>query len=200
MKTLSRRPHIRAEFHSEHGFTLLELLIGLTLVALVIGVVGALLVTGARAAKNTNSFLQTQAQVRAGLDTMVEESRWAQSVTAGTAQAVTLFIPQSTPFSANSPYTVTFAYNAAEDTITRAEDPDAGGPQPVGTPVAIAYLVVDQGGGAGLSMEYFDNTGTSLTSTPADPSAVARIRIFITTTKDGFSRTFAGDAALRGRL
>jgi len=185
--------------HREQGFTLLELLIGLALVALVIGVVGALLVTGARAARNTNSFLQTQAQVRAGLDNMVEEVRWAQDVTAAAAQSVTLFVPQSTPFSANSPYTVTFAYNATDDTITRQEDPDAGGPQPPGSPTPIAYLVVDPGGGAGLSMEYFDNTGASLTSTPADPNLVARVRIFITTTKDGFSRTFAGDAALRGR-
>jgi len=183
----------------ESGFTLLELLIGLALVALVIGVVGALLVTGARAAKNTNSFLQIQAQVRAGLDNIVEETRWAQDVTAASAQSVTLFVPQNTPFSASSPYSVTFAYNATEDTITRQEDPDAGGPQPPGTPQPIAYLVVDPGGGAGLAMEYFDNTGASLGAAPADPNAIARVRIFITTTKDGFSRTFAGDAALRGR-
>ncbi|MDQ7842967.1 MAG: prepilin-type N-terminal cleavage/methylation domain-containing protein [Armatimonadota bacterium] len=190
----------RTASSGEQGFTLLELLIGLTLVALVIGVVGALLVTGARAAKNTNSFLQTQAQVRAGLDNMVEEIRWAQEVRAAAAQSVTLFVPQSTPFSASSPYTVTFAYNAADDTITRQEDPDADGPQPAGPPTPIAYLVVDPGGGAGLTLEYFDTTGTSLGSAPPSPGDVSRVRIFITTTKDGFSRTFAGDAALRGRL
>jgi len=197
---MGRAGHRLTAFSGEQGFTLLELLIGLALVALVIGVVGSLLVTGARAAKNTNSFLQTQAQVRAGLDNMVEEIRWAQEVRAASAQSVTLFVPQSTPFSANSPYTVTFAYDAAADTITRQEDPDADGPLLAGSPTPIAYLVVDPGGGAGLSMEYFSNTGASLGSAPPTPSEVSRVRIFITTTKDGFSRTFAGDAALRGRL
>jgi type II secretory pathway pseudopilin PulG len=181
---------------SQAGVTLIELLVALGLSTVVLGTLAVLVITGARGARTTNDFLQTQAQVRAGLDQLTDEIRWAQSVVAGSATAVTLFIPQSTPYSASSPYTVTFAYDAGSRTITRQEDPDADGPILPGPAVPVAYLVVAADGSAGLSYEYFDATSTLLN--PVDPPAVARVRIMVSTTSNGITRTLAGDSALRG--
>jgi hypothetical protein len=147
----------------------------------------------------TNDFMQTQAQVRAALDNVVDEIRWAQSVTAASATSVTLLVPQTTPFAAPGPYTVTFAYDAAADTVTRQVDPDAGGPLPVGAAEPLAYAVVREDGSNGLAFEYFDAAGTSLGTAPADLTAVARVRLTVTTTSKQISRTFAGDTALRAR-
>jgi hypothetical protein len=54
-------------------------------------------------------------------------------------------------------------------------------------------------GSDGLSFEYFDAVGNSLGSTPVDTGQVARIRVVVSTTREGASRTFAGDVALRAR-
>ena len=179
--------------------TLIELVIALSLLALALSGIYAFVVTGAQSARLTNDFVQTQAQVRAALDSIVDESRWAQSVMAASATAVTLLVPQDTPFSAGSPYTVTFAYAAAADTVTRQEDPDAGGPQPAGQAEALAFSIVREDGTDGLAFEYFAADGTALGSAPADLSLIARVRLTVTTTRDQVSRTFAGDAALRSR-
>lgn len=171
----------------------------LSLLALAVGGIYGFIVTGGKSASVTNNFLQTQAQLRAALDNVVDELRWAQSLTAATGTTVTAFIPQNTPFSASSPYTVTFAYNNASRTMTRQVDPDAGGPLALGAAQPLAYLVVRENGSDGVAFEYFDAAGTSLGATPADLTAVARVRLTITTTQDQVSRTFAGDAALRAR-
>lgn len=183
----------------ERGVTVLELVIAMALLALVVGGIYGMIATGARSARVTNDLVQTQAQVRAALDNLVDESRWAQAVTAASATSVTLLVPQATPFAAGSPYTVTFAYDSANRTLTRQVDIDASGPLPPGPPQPIAYRVVTGSGGDGLALEYFDAAGTSLGSTPGDLAAIARVRITVTTTWDNFSRTFAGDAALRAR-
>jgi hypothetical protein len=99
----------------------------------------------------------------------------------------------------NSPYAVTFAYDVAARTITRQEDPDALGPVPSGPAVPLAYLVVQRDGTVGLNFEYFDRVATPLGVPPADLSAVARVRIVVTTTRGGIARTMAGDVALRGK-
>ncbi|MDQ7829262.1 MAG: prepilin-type N-terminal cleavage/methylation domain-containing protein [Armatimonadota bacterium] len=184
----------------ERGLTLLELLVALSLLALVLGGgIYRFVVSGTRSARTTNSFVQAQSQVRAALDAIVDEARWAQRVVAAGPTSVTLFVPQSTPFSAGSPYAVTFAYDAAADAVTRQEDPDAGGPLPPGPAVAVASGIVQRDGSDGLRFVYFDNTGTSLGSAPADPATVARVRVILTATWRGVSRSFTGDAALRAR-
>jgi hypothetical protein len=178
---------------------MVELAVAMSLVGLALAGIYGFISTGNRSARTTNDFVQTQQQVRAGLDNLVDEIRWAQSVTAATGGTVTLLVPQATPFSVGSPYTVTFAYDAATDTVTRQEDPDATGPQVAGAPVVLAVNVVQRNGADGLSFEYFDAAGTSLGATPADLTAVVRVRITVHTTRTGISRSFAGDAALRGR-
>jgi Tfp pilus assembly protein PilW len=183
---------------TQAGVTLIELLVALGLSAVVLGTLAVLVITGARGARTTNDFLQAQAQVRAGLDQVTDEIRWAEGVTAASATAVTVRVPRTTPFSATSPYTVTFAYDPATRTITRQEDPDADGPILPGPAVPVAYLVVAADGSAGLSYEYFDNNSIPLGATPLDLSAVARVRIIVTTTSNGITRTLAGDSALRG--
>ncbi len=181
------------------GSTLIEMVLALSMFALTVGGIYAFVATGNRSARTTNSFLQSQAQVRAGLDNIVDEIRWAQSVTAASATSVTLFIPQNTPFSAASPYTVTFAYDGVADTITRRVDPDAGGPLTPGAAEPLAYSVVREDGSDGLAFEYFDAAGTSLGSAPADLAAIARVRMTVTTLRGDIQRVFAGDAALRAR-
>lgn len=187
------------QIRTQAGLTLIELLIVLALIAVVVGTLAVTAITGIRGARTTNDFLQTQAHVRAGLDQVTDEVRWAETVTAASAASLTVFVPQSTPFSSNSPYTVTFAYDAAARTITRQEDPDAMGPAPLGPAVPIAYLVVQRDGAAGLTFEYFDRVATSLGIPPADLNAVARVRIVVSTTRNGISRRMAGDVALRGK-
>jgi prepilin-type N-terminal cleavage/methylation domain-containing protein len=173
------------------GVTLVELVVALSLLALVVGSIYGFVATGSRSAAVTNEFLRTQAQVRAALDNVTDEARWARAVVAASATAVTLAIPAQTPFSSGSPYTVTFAYDAAARTLTRQED---GGPaQP------IAYDVVREDGSGGLAFEYFDASGASLGTAPADLSSVARIRITVSTTRGGTSRTFTADVAIRAR-
>jgi hypothetical protein len=68
-----------------------------------------------------------------------------------------------------------------------------------GTAEVLAYSVVRPDGSDGLGFEYFDAEGNSLGSTPAVLGNIARIRVVVTTTRDGASRTFAGDVALRAR-
>lgn len=176
---------------AQTGLTVIELLVALGLVSVVLGTLSVLVITGSSAARTTNDFLQTQAQVRAGLDLITDEARWAERVEAASDESVTLFVPQATPFSASSPYTVTFAYDAAGSTITRQEDADPA--------VPIAYLVVQRDGAAGLTFEYFDRLAASLGSNPANLAAVARVRIVVSTTIRGISRTMAADVALRGK-
>jgi len=147
----------------------------------------------------TNDFLQTQAQLRAVLDNVVDEIRWAQNVTAADGTAVTLFIPQNTPFSASSPYTVTFAYDSVTRTMTRQVDPDAGGPITPGVAEPLAFNVIQEDGSDGVAFEYFDAAGNSLGAVPADVNAVARVRLTVTTTSNDISRVFTSDAALRAR-
>lgn len=183
----------------ERGVTLLELVVAMALFGLVVGAIYGMIATGARSARVTNDMVQTQAQVRAALDNLVDETRWAQAVTVASATSVTLLVPQATPFAAGSPYTVTFAYDAANRALTRQVDIDAGGPALPGPVVPVAYRVAQPDGSDGLAFEYFDAGGTSLGSSPADLASIARVRITVTTTWERFSRTFAGDAALRAR-
>jgi Tfp pilus assembly protein PilW len=178
---------------AERGITIVELVFAMALFALVVGSIYGMISTGARSARAANDMVQTQAQVRAALDNLIDEARWAQSVTAASATSVTLLVPQATPFAAGSPYTVTFAYDATNKTLTRQVDPDASGPAAPGPAVAAAYRVT------ALTLEYFDAAGTSLGSSPSDLAAIARVRITVSTTWDRFARTFAGDAALRAR-
>ncbi|MGH2376281.1 MAG: prepilin-type N-terminal cleavage/methylation domain-containing protein [bacterium] len=188
-----------AGLRDARGVTLLELLVALSLFALVIGSIFAFVGTAGRSARVANDFLQAQPQVRAALDTAVDEIRWAQSVTCASATSVTLLIPQNTPFSAASSYLVTFAYDAAADTVTRRENATGAGCPPGGTGEPIAFSVVRPDGTDGLIFEYFDSAGTSLGSTPPDVTIIARVRMIVTTTRNQVSRTFAGDAALRAR-
>jgi prepilin-type N-terminal cleavage/methylation domain-containing protein len=182
----------------ERGATLLELLIALVLLGVVTVGIYAMVITSANAARSTNALLLTQAQVRAALDNIVDEVRWARAVNAAHATCVTVSIPQATPFSPQSPYSVTFAL--IQNTVRRQgnTNPGAVGCPPVGPADVLAYDVVRPDGSAGLRFEYFDAAGTSLGATPA-LDRVARIRVVVTTTRDGASRTFAGDVALRAR-
>ncbi len=184
---------------SRAGITLLELLISLTLLALVLGGIYRYVATGSLSARQTNTFLQIQAQVRAALDNVVDEIRWGQQVAAAGPTQVAVLVPQATPFSAASPYVVTFAYDPAADTLTRQEDPDAGGPLPPGPAEAVAYFIVQKDGSNGAAFEYFDDGGNALGGAPADPSVIARVRITLTATLNQTSRTLIGDTALRGR-
>ncbi len=181
------------------GSTLVELVMALSLFAMAAGGIYAFVATGGKSARVTNDFLQTQAQLRAALDNVVDEIRWAQNVTAASGSSVALFIPQNTPFSASSPYTVTFAYDSATQTMARQVDPDAGGPLSPGVAEPLAYSVVQEDGSPGVVFEYFDAAGTSLGATPADVTAIARVRLTVTTTRDQISRVFTSDVALRAR-
>jgi len=186
---------------SAGGVTLLELLLALALLGAVTAGIYGMVAGSANAARNTAAFLLVQAQVRAALDGIVDEARWASGVNAAQPTCVTLRVPEDTPFSAHGPYSVTFAYDAAQDAVVRRETADPGTP---GCPLSgaadvIAHSVVQPDGSDGLSFEYFDAAGNSLGSAPADTGRVARIRVLVTAAKDGASRTFAGDVALRAR-
>jgi prepilin-type N-terminal cleavage/methylation domain-containing protein len=183
----------------QRGVTVLELIVAMSMFALVASGIYSLVNVGGRSITTTNDLLQSQAQVRAAIDNLVDEMRWAQSVTAAGPTSVTVLVPQSTPFSPTSPYTATFAYDAATDTLIRQVDPDAAGPQAPGASEPIAFGVVQLNGSDGLSFEYYDGTGVSLGSTPADLASVVRVRMTVTTTRDRTSRTIASDVALRGR-
>ncbi len=163
----------------------------LALLGVVIGGIYQFVVWGAQSAGVTNNFMQAQAQVRAALDNIADESRWAQSVTAGGPTSVTLSVPQNTPFSSSSPYTVTFAYDPVNHAVTRQ--------QSAGTPAPLAYLVVAAGGGAGLTFTYFDGGNNALGSSPTSGQlpTIARIRATVVTTSGNVTRNLAGDAALR---
>jgi prepilin-type N-terminal cleavage/methylation domain-containing protein len=195
----------------ESGVTLLELLIALVLLGVVTAGVYGMVVSSANAARRTNAFLLAQAQVRAALDNILDETRWASSVDAAAPTSVTLKVLQNTPFSAASPYCVTFAYDAAQNTVTRTvtwqEWPRCSS---AGSTEVLAYHVVYRavdpgdpgnpcGGTRGLCFEYFDAAGNSLGPSPGSPANVARIRVVVSTTRDGATRTFVGDVALRAR-
>jgi type II secretory pathway pseudopilin PulG len=83
--------------------TLLELLLALVLLGVVTAGIYGMVASSANAARNTNAFLLAQAQVRAALDNIVDEARWASGVNAAQPTCVTLRIPQHTPFSASEP-------------------------------------------------------------------------------------------------
>ena len=195
----SRVRVLPASLRGAQGATLIELVVALSLLTLVLGSIYGLVAVGGRSARTTNDFLQTQAHVRAALDNMVDEIRWAQAVTCASATAVTLSVPQDTPFSLTSPYRVTFAYDADALTVTRREDEAGIGCPDSTTGRPLAYFIGRAGGPAGLAFEYFDASGVSLGSEPAGLGSVARVRMTVTSVRDRVSRTFAGDAALRAR-
>lgn len=172
------------------GVTLIEFVMMLAILGIVLGGIYQFVVNGAITASKTNDFLQSQSQIRGALDNIVDESRWAQSVTAATATSVTLSVPQSTPFNAG-PYSVTFAYDATNRAVTRQVLPAPA--------VPLAYLVVGPGGSTGLTFTYFDNGSTSLGSAPpaGQLPIIARIRATVATTSGTVTRYLAGDAALR---
>lgn len=195
----NRRPW-SSSILGQRGVTLLELMMALALLAFVLGGgIYSFVASGTRSARETNDFLQSQAQLRAALDAILDEIRWAQSVLAAGATAVTVIIPPNTPFGSGASYAVTFAYDAAADTVTRQVDPDGGGPQPPGPAVAVAFGIVRSDGSDGLAFAYFDNTGASLGMPPTPLSDVVRIRATLTATRGTVSRTITDDAALRGR-
>jgi prepilin-type N-terminal cleavage/methylation domain-containing protein len=209
----------------ESGVTLLELLIALVLLGVVTAGVYAMVVSSANAARSTNAFLLTQAQVRAALDNIVDEARWAEAVNAAGPTCVTLKVPSNTPFSGQSPppspgpspspgtsYSVRFEYDPVQRAVVRQQSSNADA---VGCPLddspwepveILAYSVVHPGGPGnpcggtvGLCFEYFDAAGNSLGPSPGSPADIARIRVVVSTTRDGATRTFAGDVALRAR-
>ncbi len=188
-----------ASLRGVQGVTLIELVVALSLLALTVGSIYALVGVGGRSARTTNDFLQTQAHVRAALDNVVDEIRWAQGVSCASATVVTLSIPQDTPFSLTSPYRVTFAHDASAQTLTRREDPAGSGCPDSASGRPIAYFIGRAGEPDGLAFEYFGADGTSLGTTPTDLASIARVRITVTAVRDQVRRTFAGDAALRAR-
>ncbi|TMI81322.1 MAG: hypothetical protein E6H04_07015 [Bacillati bacterium ANGP1] len=173
------------------GVTLLEFVVMLALLGVVIGGIYQFVIWGAKSAGATNDFMQTQAQIRSALDNIADETRWGQSVTAAGPTTVTISIPQNTPFSSLSPYSVTFAYDTVNHTVTRQQN--------VGAAVPLAYLVVGRGGSTGLTFSYFDSGNTPLGSSPtlAQLPTIARVRITVATTSGAVTRNLAGDAALR---
>jgi len=173
------------------GVTLIEMVVMLALLGAVIGGIYEFVVWGAQSAGKTNDFMQSQSQIRAALDNIADESRWANGVTAASATSVTLSVPVSTPFSAVSPYTVTFAYDATNRVVTRQQNPN-----PAST---LAYLVIGSGGSTGLTFTYFDGGNGPLGSTPTAGQlpTIARIRAVVATTSGNVTRNLAGDAALR---
>ncbi len=181
-----------ATARDNRGFSGLELLIGFSLLIVVVGVAYEFLTTGQRQAVIMRSSLFSQSQVRAGIDNMTDEIRWARSVTAASATSVTLDIPSNTPFSAG-PYSVTFAYNAAAQAITRQVG--------AGPAAAVAYNIVKPDGTAGLSIDYYkgDSTWLGQSFPPGDLLAIARIRMTVIATQQQSSRTLVGDASLRSR-
>ncbi len=183
----------------DRGITLIEMVVALSLLTLVLGAIYAFVAFGGRSARATNDFLQTQAHVRAALDNMVDEIRWAQGVVCASATAVSLLIPQDTPFSASSPYQVTFAHDGARMALVRRQDGAGTGCPDDTSGEALALFVSHEDGSGGLTLGYFLADGGPWNSA-ADPlGSIARVRITVTTTRDRTSRTFAGDAALRGR-
>jgi hypothetical protein len=194
MRSSNRRPAPpAATFRDARGVTLLEFVVMLALLGAVVGGIYQFVVWGAMSAGKTNDFMQSQAQIRSALDNIADETRWAQSVTAGGPGSVTLSIPQNTPFSTSSPYSVTFAYDALNKTVTRQQNPGAA--------VPLAYLIVARDGSTGLTFTYFDSGNTSLGSSPtlAQLPSIARVRITVITTSNKVTRNLAGDAALRAR-
>jgi hypothetical protein len=175
----------------EKGVTLLEFVMMLAVLGIVIGGIYEFVVNGAVSAAKTNDFMQSQAQIRAALDNIVDEARWAQSVTSASATSVAVSVPQNTPFSASSPYTVTFAYDATNHIVTRQQ----GG----GAIVTLAYLVGGVGGNNGLTFTYYDGGNNSLGSSPtgAQLNTIARIRATVATTSGVVTRYLSSDTALR---
>ncbi len=173
------------------GFTVIELLVGISLLIIVVGTTYEFLMSSQRAALTTRDSFMAQSQLRAGVDNITDELRWAEAVTAASGTSLTVRIPQSTPFSMSSPYLVTFAYNSGTRTITRQQD--------AGPVLPVAYNIARLDGSAGLAFDYYDAISTSLGQTPADLTVVARVRLTIIATANRTSRTFTGDAALRSR-
>jgi hypothetical protein len=175
--------------------------VALALLALALGAVFTMIAVGGRSARTTNSFLQVQAQVRAALDNALDEIRWAERVCTAGPTSVSVLVPQATPFSAASPYDVTFDYDRATGVLTRkaAPDPTQSCVPPQGPAEPLAYHIVREDGADALRFRYFTRDDPVGTQSPSDPGAVARVRVTVTATREGVSRTFAGDAALRGR-
>ena len=176
------------------GVTLIEFVMMLAVLGIVIGGIYQFVVNGAISASKTNDFLQTQSQIRSALDNIVDETRWGQAITAGTATSVTVQVPQGTPYYPSAAYTVTFAYDSTNKAITRQQCTPG-----CASAVTLAYLIAGPASSTGLTFTYYDGGNTSFGSAPsgAQLPTIARIRAVIATTSGTVTRYLAGDAALR---
>src|SRR5437660_3083497 len=86
----------------EAGVTLIEFVVMLAVLAIVIGGIYEFVVNGAVSAAKTNDFVQSQGQIRAALDNIIDASRWAQSDTEAGPASITPSIHQYTTRSAHN--------------------------------------------------------------------------------------------------
>jgi type II secretory pathway pseudopilin PulG len=180
----------------ESGMTSVELLTAVVLLGLVTLAVYASLGLGTQSARDTNAALRTQSQIRMAVDRIVEEARWAARVAVPGLAALTLCI-RTSPLK-ESPHFVWFSYDSVRRMITRAVDPDAGGPAPFSAPEPIAILP-DEGSPPTFSLQYFTKAGTPT----ADPASIAQLQLRIrmrlpsTLRAPAFVRELVAYAALR---
>jgi len=177
------------------GATLVELLLALVLLGVVTAGVYGMVSWASGTARRANAFLLSQAQVRAGLDNVVDEARWGSRVNVARPTCVTVRVPRETPFSQRSPYSVSFWFDPAGRVAMRRQslNPDALDCPVEGPGGPLAHGVVR------LGFEYFDASGVSLGTGPVSTDRISRVRVVVTTELDGVRRTFAGDVALRAR-
>ena len=177
------------------GATLVELLLALVLLGVATAGVYGMVSWVSGTARRTNAFLLSQAQVRAGLDNVVDEARWGSRVNVARGTCVTVRVPRDTPFSRQSPYSVSFWFDPAAQAVMRVQgsNPDAAECPVEGPGGPVAHGVVR------LDFEYFDASGSSLGTEPVWTDRISRIRVVVETETGGVRRTFAGDVALRAR-
>jgi len=172
---------------SARGLTVLELLFVLVIFGIATGAIFGLMKIGVKSAGFNTRSLQSQVQVRAALDNMVDEARWADRVWSAAANTVTLHVPTGTPFYSGGEYRVTFAYDSATKTVTRTRT----WPNPPDATFAMAYNV------AGLTLSYYGSDGDLLTF--SDVTNMAMVEFRVTTNTGTIGRILAGNATLRAR-
>jgi prepilin-type N-terminal cleavage/methylation domain-containing protein len=180
---------------SEHGFSVIELLIALAMAGLVLTGLVQLAVNASQSYEAQNGFISMQSDARAAMEFMVRELRQAIG-----PPTISTTVTANDTISFN--YVDDSGYASLGSTLLTLNDAlktwTPGAFAPTATAAYTVRLI--NGTGTGQARSVTANTATQVTVSPAWATAPDTTSLYVITSAHRFTRTSATDHLLRYRL